>query len=99
MVTDALASQAFTDGFRALPEERSRPGFYTDGIFASTPFLFDTGGKRAGAFLREYVARYDRSPDWYAAFAADAASVLVEALRRSNVSPRADSIVRRNPPR
>jgi branched-chain amino acid transport system substrate-binding protein len=92
VATDALASQAFANGFRGFPAERSRAGFYTDGIFASTPFLFDTGGKRAGEFLREYVARYDRSPDWYAAFAADAASVLAEALRRSNVSPRADSI-------
>jgi len=92
VATDALASQAFANGFRVFPAERSRPGFYTDGIFASTPFLFDTGGKRAGAFLREYVARYDRSPDWYAAFAADAATVVVEAMRRAGVSPRADSI-------
>jgi branched-chain amino acid transport system substrate-binding protein len=87
VVTDALASQAFADGFRAFPEERSRRGFYTDGIYASTPFLFDTAGRRAADFLRDYVARYDRVPDWYAAFAADAAAVLVEAMRRAGLSP------------
>ena len=46
-LTDALASQAFADGFRELPEERSNRGYFTDGIYASTPFLFDTGGRRA----------------------------------------------------
>jgi branched-chain amino acid transport system substrate-binding protein len=92
VVTDALASQAFADGFRDLPEERSRPGFYTDGIYASTPFLFDSGGRRAGDFMREYFARYDRTPDWYAAFAADAASVLVEAMKRAELSPREKTV-------
>jgi potassium efflux system protein len=94
VVTDALASQAFVDGFRGLPRTRSRPGYYTDGIFASTPFLFDTAGKRAGIFFREFVARYDRSPDWYAAFAADAAAVLVEALRRGGPAPEPGAIDR-----
>jgi branched-chain amino acid transport system substrate-binding protein len=92
VVTDALASQAFADGFQSFSKERARPGFYTEGIFASTPFLFDAGDRRAGTFLRDYVARYDRSPDWYAAFAADAASVLVEALRRAGLDPSPDSV-------
>jgi branched-chain amino acid transport system substrate-binding protein len=87
IVSDALASQAFVKAFAHLPAERSRPGFYTDGIYASTPFLFDAGGKRAGDFLLEYVASYGESPDWYAAFAADAAAVLIEALRRAELSP------------
>jgi branched-chain amino acid transport system substrate-binding protein len=86
VVTDALASQAFADGFSVYPEERSRPGFYTDGIHASTPFLFDVGGRQAARFVRDYVARYDRAPDWYAAFAADAVGVLVEAMRRAEPS-------------
>jgi len=93
VVTDALASQAFADGFRAFPEERGRRGFYTDGIYASTPFLFDTAGRRAADFQRDYVARYDSGPDWYAAFAADAAAVLVEAMRRAALSPGPETLV------
>lgn len=92
VVSDALASQAFVDGFRELPAERLHPGFYTEGIYASTPFLFDTGGRNAAAFLRRYVARYDRAPDWYAAFAADAATVLVAAMRRVSFDPAAATI-------
>ena len=92
VVTDALASQAFADGFLAFPEERGRRGFYTDGIYASTPFLFDAGGRVAAEFARLYVGRHGHPPDWYAAFAADAARVLVEALRRGEIDPRPDTI-------
>jgi len=92
IVSDALASQAFIDGFLEYPEERARPGHYTRGIYAITPFLFDSGGKAAAAFMRDYVGRYDRSPDWYAAFAADAASVLVEALERAELDPEPETI-------
>ncbi|MGI9590776.1 MAG: ABC transporter substrate-binding protein, partial [Myxococcota bacterium] len=87
VVTDALASQAFVDGFLAYPEERGRRGFYTDGIYASTPFLFDAGGRLAAEFARSYFGLHGRPPDWYAAFAADAGRVLVEALRRAGVAP------------
>ncbi len=92
VVSDALASQAFVDGFLAFPEERSRRGFYSDGIYASTPFLFDAGGRLAAEFARSFVGRYGYPPDWYAAFASDAARVLVEALRRTGTDPGPDTI-------
>jgi branched-chain amino acid transport system substrate-binding protein len=92
MVTDALASQAFVDGFLAYPEARGRRGFYTDGIYASTPFLFDAGGRVAAEFARLYAARHVRPPDWYAAFAADAARVLVEGLQRIGADPKPEHI-------
>jgi len=92
VVTDALASQAFSDGFAALPKEQAQRGYYTDGLYASTPLLFDSAGRLAGDFYRAYVARYDRAPDWYAAFAADAATVIIEALRRGELSPGRETI-------
>ncbi len=92
VASDTIASQAFVDGFRDLPNERSRRGFYSDGIYVSTPFLFDTAGRRASEFVEQYVARYGESPDWYAAFAADAATVLVEVMRRAELSPSEETI-------
>ncbi|MBW2666074.1 MAG: ABC transporter substrate-binding protein [Deltaproteobacteria bacterium] len=92
VVTDALASQAFIDGFAVFPEEQIRRGHYTDGLYASTPLLFDAAGRLAGDFYRAYVARNDRAPDWYAAFAADAATVIIEALRRGDLSPSRETI-------
>jgi potassium efflux system protein len=92
VATDALSSQAFVDGFRVYPEERAQPGYYTNGIYTVTPFLFDSGGRVAGTFMRQYVGRFDRSPDWYAAFAADAAGVLIEALRRAGLEPSPETI-------
>lgn len=86
MVADSLASQAFAAGFRRLPEERSRPGFYTDGIYAAVPFLFDGAHRRAAEFAGDFTARFDEAPDWHAALAADAAMVVTEALRRAQLS-------------
>jgi len=86
IVTDALASNAFADGFMHLAKERAQPGYYSQGIFASTPFLFDTGGREAGDFVRRFLQAYSAAPDWYAAFAADAAETIVAALRRSGLA-------------
>jgi potassium efflux system protein len=82
IAADALASQAFADGFDGFHAERERKGFYSNGIFASTPFLSDASGKLANDFKQQYIDRYEREPDWYAAFANDAAEVLVGARRR-----------------
>jgi len=90
--SDGFASRAFVGGFQDEPEERNRPGYFINGMYVSTPFLFDTGGRLAGEFFREYQAQYDETAGWMAAFAADAANVLVEALRRGSVSPRAATI-------
>ncbi|TFH23647.1 MAG: mechanosensitive ion channel [Myxococcales bacterium] len=92
VASDTLASQAFIDALSVYPEERARPGFYSDGVYASTPFLFDVGGKDADRFSRLYLRRYGRPPTWYAAFAADAATVLIEAMRRRGISPVPDTI-------
>jgi len=92
LVTDALASQAFLDGFQRFAEERSRRGFHTDGIYASTPFLFDAGGREAAEFARRYLGRHGSPPDWYAAFAADAARVVAEGLARAALDPRPSTI-------
>jgi potassium efflux system protein len=81
------ASEAMADDFRHLPKERAQPGFYTQGMFTSTPFLFDTGGRAAGDFVRRYTREFGSPPDWYAAFAADATSTIVEALRRGGIEP------------
>ncbi len=89
VATDSLASQGFIDGFDAFPAERAQPGFYSDGIYVSTPFLFDVAGSRAEAFLRSYSERTGKSPDWYAAFGADAGTTIAEALRRGGISPAA----------
>ena len=92
--SDGFASRAFVRGFRDEPEETGQPGFFINGMYVSTPFLFDTGGRLAGEFSREYQARYGEAPGWMAAFAADTAGVLVEALRRASLSLSPDTIGR-----
>ncbi|MBD3166060.1 ABC transporter substrate-binding protein, partial [bacterium] len=85
-------SETFFKGFADLPREKAMPGYYTDGIYLTSPLIFDSEDAEAQAFLREYEARYGVEPDWRAAFAYDAALVLMEAIRNEGVTGRFDSL-------
>jgi potassium efflux system protein len=80
---DAFDRPDFPSLFDAFPNARRSPGFYSDGIDVATPLIYDTAGREAGLFLQAYRDRFDRFPDWRAAYAYDAARAIAEALRRS----------------
>ena len=81
----SFSEQTFLDGFRQFPKERMDPGHYTDGLYVTTPFLFDTANETALRFKDAYQTTHEEAPDWSAAFAYDAAKLVIAALR--HVSP------------
>lgn len=85
LAPDAFASRAFQDFFKEYPKEKSSPGFYTNGIYVTTPLIFDTTNEKGLKFKDAYFAAYKEEPDWHAAFAYDTAMVLVEAIRNTNI--------------
>jgi branched-chain amino acid transport system substrate-binding protein len=78
---DAFSSSGFTDQLRTLPQERTRPGYYTDGIYTTSPFLVDIASERAQEFKYDFVAKYDAEPTVTAAMYYDAAMVVLDALQ------------------
>ena len=84
---DAFASETFRKGFEDLPKERLNPGFYTNGMYVTTPLIFDTTNEMGQRFQVEYRRRYGEEPGWHAAFAYDTAKVLVHALRNVELDP------------
>ncbi|MGB1110627.1 MAG: ABC transporter substrate-binding protein, partial [Gammaproteobacteria bacterium] len=88
---NALARKNLPDDFAKLPRERSLPGFYTNGMYVATPMIYDTANERTGRFLDEYIAAYGDEPDWRAAFAFDAAKVILEAIDSTQPSGDADN--------
>src|SRR4029077_3118327 len=42
MGTDSPGSDSFADSFASYPEERSQPGYFTNGFYASSPLLYDS---------------------------------------------------------
>lgn len=83
---DAFASKTFSRGFDAYPKEKRSPGYYTNGIYVTTPLLFDTANQEAHQFRELYKDRYQEEPDWHTVFAYDAASVILEAIKHTDIT-------------
>jgi len=93
MTPDALASQSFVDGFSELKKEQTSPGYYTNGIYVATPFIYDTANESAQQFKEKYNHQYGNEPDWRAAFAYDAAKLAIHAFEKSKIKGTTDCIV------
>jgi|GEM_PF-1627500 len=83
--SDSLGSTRFALAFSALPREQARPGFYTDGLFVSVPFLTDTGNQEARRLIDRLEAQGGTLKTWGAPFAYDAAKLLITAARRAGL--------------
>jgi len=93
MTPDALASQSFVDAFSELKKEKTSPGYYTNGIYVATPFIYDTANEAAQQFKERYRNKYGKEPDWRAAFAYDAAKLAIYAFDKANIKGSADCII------
>ena len=82
---DALGSQDFISEFNAYPEEQATPGYFSDGIYATSPIIFDVAGGKAQKFHDKFLEKYRKEPNWSAATYYDATLVAVEAMRRTGV--------------
>ncbi len=89
---DSLASDSFAQGFNGLPKEEITPGYYTSGIYVTSPLLFDTADESGLAFKEQYRARYQEDPDWPAAFAHDCMKLVLEAAQRTGVTGQPDTL-------
>ncbi|MDM8523241.1 ABC transporter substrate-binding protein [Desulfococcaceae bacterium HSG8] len=88
----SFSEETFLNGFRKFPKEQQEPGYYTDGIYVMTPLIFDTANQEARRFRETYKARYREEPDWSAAFAYDAAKVIVKAIQQGDIQGRPDTL-------
>ncbi len=86
MAPDAFSSEAFQETFQEFPKEKSNPGFYTDGMFVTTPLIYDTTNEKGLQFREAYLDTYGDDPGWHSAFAYDTAMILVEALQAMGVA-------------
>lgn len=85
LAPDAIASQAFTKALNQYPEEEKTPGYYSDGIYVTTPLIFDNANNKAQRFKDEYQQAYKTIPDWRAAYAYDSVLTLVETVKRADI--------------
>jgi branched-chain amino acid transport system substrate-binding protein len=77
---DALGEEGFAELFASEPEEQDQPGFFTEGMYAAAPMIYDAIGGDALAFARLYQETYGSWPSWRAAKMYDAATMAIHAL-------------------
>lgn len=94
LATASFASGGYVRAFAAEPEERERPGFFTDGLYAASPVLFDSGGAALLAFEGRFRARHGHEPSWRAVLAYDAMRMLAASVASRDASA-ADTAQRR----
>jgi len=90
---DSYASQSFSEGFLNYPAEKMTPGYYTDGLYVSTPFILDTAGGQAHEFNAIYQEKYqEKQLPWQAFYAVDAAIVLIEAIKQAKIQGQPETL-------
>lgn len=83
--TDSFTSRRLLEQLRANSDEQDTPGYYSDGVYALTPLMFDVANEQARQFRAAYLERYGEPPSWEDACFYDAIAVAVEAIARSNL--------------
>jgi len=92
MSTDSPGSDGFAASFSSYPEERSQPGYFTDGLYASSPLLYDSAPAAVQSFATLYQQTYGSVPGWHAAKYYEAAQVAVAALRAATLKDTSTSV-------
>src|SRR3712207_1547554 len=80
LATASFAYGGYARLFAAEPEEREAPGFFTDGLYAASPVLFDSGNAALLAVREGFRARHGHEPSWRVVLAYDATRMLLGAL-------------------
>ena len=83
---DSLGSVAFAQKFQKYQEEQKTPGYFSDGIYAVAPIIYDVANEQAQKFRNEYILQYGTEPGWTAATYYDAASVAVKAIAQAKAT-------------
>jgi branched-chain amino acid transport system substrate-binding protein len=82
---DGLATPQLLEELQQTPQERSEPGYYSDGIYVVTPFIEDLATDAGLAFIRQFEQKYHASPSWESAFYYDAAMIAMTAIERAEL--------------
>ncbi|MBF0118374.1 MAG: ABC transporter substrate-binding protein [Desulfobacterales bacterium] len=88
---DSFCSQLFINLFNSYPSEKQSKGYYTNGIYAMSPYLSDLGGKETRQFVSNFEKIYYEKPSWVAICYYDAMLVAINALEKIDTSEGVDA--------
>jgi len=77
---DTLGDEFFSHRFDNEPEERRRPGFFSDGLLGLSPMILDSANADTLAFAERFRVRFGHDPVWGSAVGYDAAQLAVAVI-------------------
>ena len=91
MGADPLSNDSFLWGIQRYPQERTRSGYFTEGLYMISPFLPDIASQRAQVFYDDFNQLYQHAPTMVSAMNYDATLVLLNAIEQAVLEkPRAN---------
>jgi len=81
----SVGKQSFSKRFKKFPLEKSNPGYYSDGIYASTYFIYDVAGKEAQQFRHRFQQKYKKDPGAQSASSYDVAAIAIDAIKNAEL--------------
>ena len=81
LAPDSFTSKSFRHALSNLPKEQQNPGYYTNGLYVTTPMIIDMLNEKGQLFKHDFENTYHEAPDWHAAFAYDTISLLVHSMK------------------
>jgi branched-chain amino acid transport system substrate-binding protein len=84
---DSLSTVSFMKEFLRFPQERVHPGYFSDNVYATSPFMINISPNPAAfRFRNTFRKKFGHNPTWIASSYYDAAQVAVSALKFSQMS-------------
>lgn len=93
IMPDSFASTAFQSIFEQYPKDRETPGFYTNGLYVTTPLIMDTANEKGQQFVDDFLEAYHHNPGWHSAFAYDTAMLLHHAIKETGINGNKTNLV------
>jgi branched-chain amino acid transport system substrate-binding protein len=91
MGSQSLGRDVFLSLFADLPEERRSPGYFAEGVYATSPTILDTANKDVLSFAEAYARRFGSEPGWTAVKYYEAAQAAISALKNVEIGNTPDS--------
>ena len=79
---DVLSSNQFNKQLQQYSQEQIQPGYFTDGIYFTTPFVMDIGDEVAIKFKNDFIDKYQTKPSVTAALYYDVTKVALHAFKK-----------------
>jgi potassium-dependent mechanosensitive channel len=83
---DSFASSGFLKALSGSKKEMENPGHYSNGLYVTTPLIFDNANQKAQYFKEVYTKTYASEPDWRAVYSYDSAMVLLEGIKDGDLT-------------